>query len=90
MDSNQIGNQRVKQRLLPFAAGSAKHRRLLLGFAGTADHGDARVGPGRGQPLADFAPDVVGEAHARSDAAVVEVGKHEVLPDQQAKLIADL
>ena len=69
-------------------AREAEHRRLLVGLAAAADHGDGRTGLERLQDLRRL------EHGRRCERLVVpgivHAGEHEVLPDEDAQLVAEI
>ena len=83
------GRQHVfKEWILPALGGQSKHRSLLLDFAAAAEHGDRRPSLDTPKQLTRLVCHRMQERLVRR--RVVHVGEHEVLPDENAELIAEI
>ncbi len=95
-DIGHIGAQRLnltrqhvlEQRVHVFARRQAEHGALLIDLAAAAQNRDRRAGLRAGEKLSGFAAD--GGRELGIVGGIVEVGEHEVLPHEDAELVAQL
>ena len=85
--AHEPGQELLEQRAAAERRVEPQHGHLLLDLAVAAQHDEARVAPGAREELARLA--LHRDAEALVLDRIVEVRKGEVLPDEQAKLIAE-